>query len=399
MPGIGGRRWAKFSKYFSRLSVDFRVIAAKNQSENQSVWVSDIDSFKSRIDYLDSNYPQVLGSYPNSIKDKIRYRFSVQKAKAKTQGNYYDKSIYWIKSIEKIVEINYNKGYKNLIISGAPFYQMQIVRLKKKLPQLKVFLDFRDPWVNNKTAFGFEDISSKRQAFEIQLEKSVVSSADAVVSVAQQMTDYFTSIGATKSICIPNGFDPDDYKDLKQNRQQVEPLKCIFAGTLYKQVDSSLLLEFLNAIEFLNKNYSDKIRFQFIGNVPFWFAKKASEIKGISISPGTSKEIALQAINEADYGMLFLTEDINYSVSSKMLDYIALNKPILCFSKTKSITGKIIEEKGIGHGIELNSIQVKLVKILSTQLSVNQEEMDKYQNDYNLNNLASSWISLIQARD
>ena len=79
-----------------------------------------------------------------------------------------------------------------------------------------------------------------------------------------------------------------------------------------------------------------------------------------------------------------------------MLDYIALNKPILCFSKSASVTGKMIEEKGIGHAIDIDSIEDKLNEVINLEFSHNQKEMHKLQDQYNLKKLATSWIALIQ---
>lgn len=72
--------------------------------------------------YLDSNYPQVLSTYPNPLFDKLKHRYNVKKAKLLIQGNFYDKSICWIKSLETEVVMNYQKGYKDLVISGPPFH-------------------------------------------------------------------------------------------------------------------------------------------------------------------------------------------------------------------------------------------------------------------------------------
>ena len=392
--GIGGRRWTKFSKYFYGQNIDFRVIAARLQTAVPSQWLNDISEYEDRITYIESRYPDILSEYPDTLMHKLRYRLAIQKAKFITDGNYYDKSIYWLGNLENEITKNFEDGYQNLIISGAPFHQMELVRLKEKLPGLKVLLDFRDPWVSNRTAFGFNEMSTQRQTYELELEKTVILSADAVVSVAQKMADYFTMIGANKSVCIPNGFDLQDYTVFEPKKASEGVLTCVFAGSLYNGLDL-ILKEFIRTVEHLNRNFPNKINFKFIGTIPNWVKKNTEQIDSITVSEHVSKEAALLAINDSDFGMLFLTEDINYSVSSKMLDYIALSKPILCFSKTESITGKLIEEKGLGYSLNLKTIKDKLMDVINKPYKINQEEMDKLKQQYELETLSMDWINLI----
>ena len=73
-----------------------------------------------------------------------------------------------------------------------------------------------------------------------------------------------------------------------------------------------------------------------------------------------------------------------------------MNKPILCFSKSDSITGKMIEEKGLGHSINIHSVQKKLIEVIKNSYKINELEFGKLQQYYNLDNLAKSWLDLIE---
>ena len=54
-------------------------------------------------------------------------------------------------------------------------------------------------------------MSLKRQAYEMNLDETVVNAADAAVSVAKQMAVYFSAVGSRRSICMPNGCEyPED---------------------------------------------------------------------------------------------------------------------------------------------------------------------------------------------
>ena len=92
---------------------------------------------------------------------------------------------------------------------------MEIIRLNKRLPELKVFLNFKFPWVSNRIAYNFEEMSRKRQVYEMNLEKTVINDADAAVSVAKQMALFFSYVGVRRSICMLNVFEyPEDKRIL-----------------------------------------------------------------------------------------------------------------------------------------------------------------------------------------
>ena len=50
-PGIGGRRWAKFSKVLVQKGWDVDVIAAKITRDSESVWMKDVLHFEKFHDY------------------------------------------------------------------------------------------------------------------------------------------------------------------------------------------------------------------------------------------------------------------------------------------------------------------------------------------------------------
>ena len=48
-PGIGGRRWAKFSKSLSLKGYDIFVVGAKNIYDEASSWSKDVDEEKIKL--------------------------------------------------------------------------------------------------------------------------------------------------------------------------------------------------------------------------------------------------------------------------------------------------------------------------------------------------------------
>ncbi len=101
-PGIGGRRWAKFSKELIANNHDVKVVTfgVENGVSNPSEWINDIVSYKNKIKYLSSNYPKWLTA-TNSFTDKVMYRLSLIYVKLFSKGNYYDRASFLRKKVIK----------------------------------------------------------------------------------------------------------------------------------------------------------------------------------------------------------------------------------------------------------------------------------------------------------
>jgi len=67
--GVGGRRWAKFSKYLKNHNVNIRVINAKKQNNKLSNWVNDVNGIN--VISLNTSYPHILQISPKTIFQKI----------------------------------------------------------------------------------------------------------------------------------------------------------------------------------------------------------------------------------------------------------------------------------------------------------------------------------------
>ena len=67
-PGIGGRRWAKFSKYLTELETEVFVLASENPFSTKSEWTKDIEN--SNVKRLPLKYPKALITFPKSFSGR-----------------------------------------------------------------------------------------------------------------------------------------------------------------------------------------------------------------------------------------------------------------------------------------------------------------------------------------
>lgn len=369
-PGIGGRRWAKFAKYLVKNGWDIQVLAAKKEKSGKSPWADDLELYKENIHYLPAGYPLILTEIPETFFQKIRYKLAWTYVKLITRGNYFDHSSLWKKHIVASVEKYIQKGFKHVVVTCGPFKAAAfIIELKKKYPDVHFMSDFRDPWTNNKTSFGYTTISQKRLEYERELEKKVVNEYDTVVSVSREMTDYFKMLGGLqankKYYTLPNGFDRDDFPELQADNSQSGILRFVFTGTLYDK-SMHIFKEFCDEIE--NLKFSHPVIYRVIevhlfGQVPSTFKNNADRLKEKIFFHGTVEmhEVYRQ-IAISDLALLFLTDDMGYSFSTKFYEYVSQKIPVVVCSKNGA-TGQFVQEKGLGYACFSGSMKDTLLEI------------------------------------
>lgn len=342
-PGIGGRRWAKFAKYLSRNGASVSVLSAKPAKGASSPWSKDLQHADVSQHYFDAHYPQVLSTYPTTIFRKLEYRYWIMRAKIQYSGNYYDRSINCKQALqEKILEIYQTERFDKLIVSAGPFaYLNHVLELKPRLDGVQFVADFRDPWTNNKTAYGFANLPSERLSYERGLEDKVVKGFDRITTVSFVMSAYFEKFRTDGVHSLPNGYDPEDFEDAEM--VAADPTTIVFVGTVYdKSIDR--VSEFLHSLP-------REIQVHFYGDSPQALGTRFKGTSSVHFHGIVPLEVAHQKIRGAGFVMLALTEDINYSFSTKFCEYVAMEKKIIVCSNDGS-TARFITEQHIGFHFE-----------------------------------------------
>lgn len=368
-PGIGGRRWAKFAKYLKRRGHIVKIIAASPKGKELSEWAADGNELRNDVYFIDSSYPESLGISPQSLKEKLRYRLSLLYARLKNPGNYYDKSNYWesqlLKECRKLI-----RWYKisTLICTVGPFRSSSfLLRLKHEFPQLKFIVDYRDPWTNNKTSFGFTTISPKRLRYEQALEERTIKEYDHITAVSSEMGEHFKKMLTPKEFsekftALPNGFDGDDFKPKNGQNKMTEnhQLKIGFTGTFYN-TSIHVFEKLVETVRLVEEKYPDKkgyVKFVFAGHIPAaiktYFDKQPHVFSFVGKK---SLKETYSLLSDMDLCCLFLTDDMNYSFSTKFYEYLAMGKKIISFSKQQGSNGKFIEENELGISVDFENME------------------------------------------
>jgi len=403
--GIGGRRWAKFAKLFLKQGYDVKVITLLPPKNSKSNWDKDTKALyaENRVLFIENKHSRLFGKKINKFSEKLLYRFVLLNQKITTKGNYWDPSKKWLKTLIPVVHEQIDKGYNTIIATGGPFGFLEgIVNLKKKYPKISVNIDFRDPWTNNKTiGYSYDLMSDKRKKQEVEIEKKVIQGADRIISVYDELNSFFKKYTINdKFYLITNGFDKEDFYEIKNKEKTSKKIIFVFVGTLYSKA-IHVFNDFIKALDYLKINdlsTYNMIEFNFYGKILENFNIIIENHKTIIKHHGfVSLFEANTAIANSDATLLFLTDDMSYSFSTKYYEYISQKKPIFLFSK-KGNAGKFISENKLGFFIEYQKTKMLLsnkIKELIDGFLINQDfDISKYEIEY----LSKEYLSLIDKK-
>jgi glycosyltransferase involved in cell wall biosynthesis len=312
--------------------------------------------------------------------------------KQKDKGNYYDRTVFWKEQIQ--AEIKYfitKENYNCVIVTAGPFkLAHHVAELKGKYPEVKFIVDFRDLWTEDVEISSFAGLSPDRKKYEKVLERETVTYADKVIAVAPALGNYFASLSpVSKTEIIPNGFDPDDFKDLGVvPDEHPGKIKFVFTGTLYLNLDYILKPFFEGLARLKEKQFHvyEKMRIEFIGHFPEQYRKyvSAHNLDVVHIMGGVSLREIYRKIKQANYCFLFLNDIYNFALSTKFCEYISQKRKIVVVS-AKGPASEFIQNNKIGFWIDPAQSYNDLLNLMES--SVNGSAL-KWDTDFDINSFS-----------
>ncbi len=361
----GAFRSAKFAKYLPELGWNPFILTTKSTGRD------DLDQ-----DFLNDNISPI---FIKKLPSKDLNFKGVSKVVASLPV-FLSQGIFWKKqAIQSGLNI-IRENDIDIIWSTAPPPICHYVGMKLKLRTGKpLVLDYRDPWTDN----YYKKYPSKFHRFiDFYIEKNVLKSADYVVGVSGHIIDKITNTFSynRNSIVIPNGYDPDDFKNIRKL-----PIinKITHLGDIYgKRVP--VIINFFEELKYLEDKYPNlmsNIHFQFVGNIDNSIIEYAiKNFKKIKIdfvgkkNHGESLEIMCQSST-----LLLVLEEINLNtLASKIFEYLASNRPILVLGVSDEIY-RITEN--LENVINItNFTGIKLLNFLTDEMTKRemQWEVDYY---------------------
>lgn len=250
-------------------------------------------------------------------------------------------STFFLKVLFPIIVFLYickhHKDIDVVYFSGSPFHPFILSVVLDVFLKKPTVLDFRDSWSIN---HGFDGsvavgwLGKVKQWLAGKLEKTAIRYASSVVfatSVLQQEYEELYPSYAWKYKTIPNGYDPEDFLD-------IEPIfitnktTLILAGqfNIYTPTAVSSLMGALKLLP--------DVHFIYIGNEAKLIQDAAEAFSVghlVTTYPYMPYEKVLSYVAGADFAIL--SNGMRNGMGTKIFDYLALNKPTLCFVPEGSV--------------------------------------------------------------
>jgi glycosyltransferase involved in cell wall biosynthesis len=162
-----------------------------------------------------------------------------------------------------------------------------------------------------------------------------------------------------KSIFIPNGYDPEDFADLR--RIKTDKLIFSYVGSVYHHYP----LTFLKALEELSNEipgFGDNIRIFFCGKI---HPDKKKEMKGYNLGPMlevlgqvTHKE-ALEQLHNSDVLLFSFADKPEFKkiYTTRIFNYLATNRFILATIPPDSLAADLIMKANSGAVIHPDDVK------------------------------------------
>ncbi|OQY43015.1 MAG: hypothetical protein B6242_15540 [Anaerolineaceae bacterium 4572_78] len=361
----GTRRIGKFVKYLPEFGFSPIILTTKTRG----ILADDAENSIFRADDLLGIFKQIYRNF--RLKDvPVEQRANIgllpPNSKIQQWKNTHlipDPYIIWYPFARSL-------GYKVLkkypipiIYSTSPPETNHLVALNlKKKTGLPWVADFRDGWM-------FEPLrpirltSIFRNKIEAKMEKSVLQNADKIIVVndvfRHDLHHRFPNISHKISV-ITNGYDQDDFKNIKRQRNDTNTFRLVYTGSLSaskKGRSIKGLLETLDKLAEKSLDIMNNLEIILVGNIlpAEVLAIQSTRVgKFFTFVGQVPYQQALQYQMDADV-LLLVTTPAQRSIStSKLFEYLVTGNPILALSG-QSAASEIVMRLKAGIVVEPNN--------------------------------------------
>ncbi len=260
---------------------------------------------------------------------------------------------FWYKSVLKNIDCIIKEHNIHLIYATYPETEsLQIgVRLKKKY-KIPLLLEFRDGLVFEPVKMNANRIQKKQI---LNLEKQSVNNAAGIITIGENLSNYFKQMYQVNVDTVYNGYDSDDFIEADATEFfQGSKIKVVHFGGLNASRSSNRNNLFLALKKLLDDNKINNTNFElhFIGNITEkekMLAQQSGLNDLIIFTPQMEKSAGFCKIKqEFNYVLFYGVKDNTTIISSKLPEYMRLGKPVLGICKGNEAED-IIRKSGIGE--------------------------------------------------
>lgn len=258
-------------------------------------------------------------------------------------------------SKKKVLDVIKKEGIDLIYTTSAPYSDHLLgLYIKKKMPNIKWVVDFRDEWTNNPYTLD-NPYNPIRTKIEINMESKVLNTADMLITNTPVMRENFVNNHNLKGdnfFVIPNGYDVEDFKDMDcANKPKNDKMTMVYTGALYGRRKPDTFFEALKQLKADGSIDADKILVKLIGNYHKDRLQAQIDSYGLTsqfeIVGYVPHNVCIQHQIAAD--VLVLIEGSgrgsNAFYTGKIFEYMNTNRPVLAILPKGAATDLVNESK------------------------------------------------------
>ena len=204
--------------------------------------------------------------------------------------------------------------------------------------------DFRDEWTNSPYVNSFYKNDNFKLDLHKSIENSIVNFADKVIAVTPNSSQNYRNIFNLlydKVCTITNGYDEDDFNNIRDNYTKNEKFTILYYGTLYLNRDLSKIIDSINNL--IENQYIKKseIIFKIIGksdNSIKNFMLRNDKFGVLEFMDYLPHKRCLEEGSKSNILILYVGEEDEFKsvYPGKVFEYLRLLKPIIAISPKNS---------------------------------------------------------------
>lgn len=354
--GVGGRRWAKYSKYLKQNNIIPFILTTKS-TVNDSLWTLDIKSIKN-IFYYKNIFPNVISKTQLNFFDKLRYKLAILFLKFFSKGNYYDRVVLdKHRIINRMDALLKQHSIRDLIVSGAPFNLLYYAAIyKQKNPDINFIADIRDPWTWGQN-YGITLIDTTRKQVEKEKEALVVKVADTVFVPTGIMYDYLVKTypeSASKIKVLAHGFDGDSIQPREVPFSYTpKRVRIAYIGELYDHIG-----HYFERIASAMNDENSPFYIDFYSRTDRYkeiFTQKSLIGTKVNYYPLIKSEMLFEKLKAYDFILIIHPTFAKDYISTKFYEILYSRTPIIYVSED-GITSNFIQDTKSGIYLDIDQI-------------------------------------------
>jgi glycosyltransferase involved in cell wall biosynthesis len=364
--GSGVQRWLKFVKYLDQAGWETFILTPENPSFSVSdpslsrdvpanaevlrlpIW-EPYDAFFKLSGLFGKKKPGAMDLIATGKKSLF------QRISGWVRGNFFipDPRIFWVNPAVTFLNEFVKDNQIDKVITTGPPHSIHLIglKLKKKNPGLKWIADFRDPWsewdlLDTLSLTGYSRNKHK------SLEKQVLQKADRVITIAPYHVKRFEASGGRKVDLITNGFDTDDFAQVKKVR--TEKFTIRHTGVVDELRDPRPFMLALKAVVEKTSAMKDQVTVEFIGNVNSSFKEFVKRDPLLALitkfTPTIPHKDLLQLYGQTDLLLLVLahTALAPGNLPGKFFEYLASGIPIVAIGPVDGDAADVLTKSTAG---------------------------------------------------